>query len=351
MDIVNLLWTTKEKNASDLHITVGASPTIRLHGTLQKLDLPALTKADIEEMLNNLLTEEQKRKFAEEKEIDFSLDIQGTGRFRVNTFMQRKGPGSAFRYIPEQIRPLDELGFPPVLKTLALKEKGLVLVTGPTGCGKSTTLAAIVDLINTQRHGHIITIEDPIEFIHNNKNCIVNQREIGHHTKSFASALRSALREDPDIILVGEMRDLETMSLALTATETGHLVLGTLHTLNAVKSIDRIINVFPSEQQPQIRLQLAESIEGILAQILLPTADGQGRVAAVEVMVGIAGIRSLIREGKVFQIPTLVQTGTRYGMQSMDQSLKNLLMAQKVSKEEVMKHVTSPESFAQLIGK
>jgi twitching motility protein PilT len=273
--------------------------------------------------------------FEETRELDFSIALGEYGRFRVNVFMQNRGEAAVLRTIPTKILTFEQLGLPRMLKELCRSEKGLILATGPTGSGKSTTLAAMVDLINSTRHGHIITIEDPIEFVHESKNCLVNQRELGSHTHSFANALRSALREDPDIILVGEMRDLETISLALTAAETGHLVFGTLHTNNAPKTVDRIIDVFPSGQQAQIRTMFSESVRAVLSQALLKKMDGSGRVAALEIMIATPAIRNLIREGKVSQLPSMIQTGQKFGMQTMESTLKDLVQRRIVSRDDV----------------
>ena len=325
MDIIQLLEFSMKKGASDLHLSSGSPPMMRMHGEMKKINIPNFTKDDIHYMIYDIMNDEQKKRFEENKEIDFSCQLGGIGRFRVNIFFQQNGEAAVFRTIPTKIMTFEDLKLPEVLKTLADKEKGMILVTGPTGSGKSTTLAAIIDYINKTRKGHIITIEDPIEFVHESQNCMVNQREVGANTHSFANALRSALREDPDIILVGEMRDLETISLAITSAETGHLVFGTLHTSSAGKTVDRIIDVFPTNQQQQIRAMFAESIEGVIAQKLLPRKDGKGRAAALEIMLGTTAIRNLIREGKTFQIPSMIQTGISIGMQSLDYALKNMV--------------------------
>ena len=350
MDITDLLVQTKEQNASDLHLTVGSPPTLRLHGKLTRLDQPQLTREDIHNMLYDLLTDEQKARYEATHDLDFSLELTGVGRFRVNAFLQRLGEGIVLRLIPSKIKSLDDLGMPAILKDLAMKDRGLVLVTGPTGSGKSTTLAAMVDHMNDNREDHIITIEDPIEFIHQHKKCNVNQREVGPHTMSFAAALRSALREDPDIILVGEMRDLETIAQALTAAETGHLVLSTLHTNNAPQTISRVVDVFPPHQQEQIRVQLADALLGVVAQSLVPTIDGKGRAAAMEIMVATPAIRNLIRENKVHQIPSAIQTGAREGMQSLDQALKALVKTQKISNDEALRRAVEKQAFGQDAG-
>ncbi len=346
MDITELLILTKERGASDLHMTVGAPPVLRIHGKLTRLDFPELTPTTIHEMLYDVLTDEHKARFEETHDLDMSLELADVGRFRVNVFVQRLGDAAAFRLIPTQIKSLDALGMPTVLKLLAMKDRGLVLVTGPTGSGKSTTLAAMVDLINTERTDHIITIEDPIEFVHQHKSCLVNQREVGPHTRTFAAALRSALREDPDVILVGEMRDLETIQMALTAAETGHLVLATLHTNSAAQTINRIIDVFPPHQQDQIRVQLSEALLGVLAQTLLLRADGRGRMPAIEMLVATPAIRNLIREGKTFQIPSMIETGLKEGMMSLDQCLRDLLRRGLITSEDAFRRATDKDGFA-----
>lgn len=303
-----------EQKASDLHLTSGAPPFLRLHGNMSPLNYRQLSNQDVQALIFEILTEKQKKAFVEKWELDFAYVVEGLGRFRCNVFMQRKGLGAVFRTIPEKIKTAQELNLPPVITDLTDCDRGLILVTGPTGSGKSTTLAAMIQHINSNRETHILTVEDPIEFVHPNLKSLVNQREVGSHTKTFTNALKAALREDPDIILVGELRDLETISLALTAAETGHLVFGTLHTSSASKTIDRIIDVFPQGQQGQIRTMLAESIRGIVAQSLFTRADGQGRVAAFEIMKGTKAIANLIREAKVYQIPSIIQTGAAHGM-------------------------------------
>ena len=332
MDVAELLIQTKERGGSDLHLSAGSHPMMRLHGELTPIDDRVLSRDDVHRMIYEVLADEQRRAFEESRDFDFAIELGEVARFRVNVFHQRNGEGAVFRVIPTQIRSFQELGLPDVMQTLALRENGLVLVTGPTGSGKSTTLAAMVDLINYTTRKHIITLEDPIEFVHRSKSCLVNQREIGSHTRSFAAALRAALREDPDVILVGEMRDLETISLALTAAETGHLVFGTLHTKSAPKTIDRVIDAFPPGQQQQIRVQLAESLQGVLSQVLLPTKDQKGRVAALEIMVATVAIRNLIREAKTHQMPSSIQTGTQLGMQSLEQALRNLVMQGRIER-------------------
>lgn len=320
-----------EQGASDLHISSGAPPYLRLHGDMLPLNYRELTNQDVQGLLFEILSEKQKKAFVEKWELDFAYTLAGIGRFRCNIFMQRKGLGAVMRVIPEKIRTAQELGLPPAVMDMIDCDRGLILVTGPTGSGKSTTLAAMIHQINMTREAHIITVEDPIEFVHPNIKCLVNQREVGSHTKSFANALKAALREDPDILLVGELRDLETISLALTAAETGHVVFGTLHTNSAAKTIDRIIDVFPAGQQQQIRTMLAESLRGVVAQTLFSRADGQGRVAAYEIMRNTKAISNLIREGKVHQIPSAIQTGSSSGMVLFEKYIEDLVRKGKVS--------------------
>jgi twitching motility protein PilT len=319
-----LLAETADLGASDLHLSSGEPPAMRLHGDLTRTQHPALTPAAVMELVGSIMTEAQKKTFEAEHEVDFACELPGKGRFRVNVFMHSRGPGAVLRTIPTVIPKLDDMSLPPVLKELCTRERGLVLVTGPTGSGKSTTLAAMLDVINDTWDAHILTVEDPIEFVHPPKRCLVNQREVGPHTGSFSNALRSALREDPDVILIGEMRDLETISLALTAAETGHLVFGTLHTSSAPKTIDRIIDVFPAGQQGQIRTMLSESLEAVIAQTLLKKKGG-GRIAACEILIGAPAVRNLIREAKLHQIPSMMQTGQRVGMQTHDMALQELV--------------------------
>jgi twitching motility protein PilT len=347
MDITDLLILAKEKDASDLHLTVGTPPMLRLRGELKSVEgFPPLTREALHDMLYEVLADNQKARFEEQWDLDFSVEVQHLGRFRVNVFRQRRGEGAVFRVIPSKIAPLESLGLPLVLKELAMRDRGLLLVTGPTGSGKSTTLAAMLDVINERRSAHIITLEDPIEYVHEHKKCIVNQREIGQNAKSFAGGLRAALREDPDIILVGEMRDLETISMALTAAETGHLVLATLHTSSAAQTVNRVIDVFSSDQQSQVRVQLAESLSGVVAQLLLPSADGKGRVPAVEVLVATPAVRNLIRETKVHQIPSAIQTGAKDGMQSLDQHLRELVKKGKITADVAVRWALDKAMFA-----
>ncbi len=318
-----------QKGASDLHLAAGAGPLLRLDGEMFDLKLPELSNEDVQALIFEILNEKQKRLFIENWELDCSYTLEGVGRFRVNVFMQRKGMGAVMRVIPVNIKTAEQLGLPPEVLQVINCHKGLICVTGPTGSGKSTTLAALIDHINRNEQCHILTIEDPIEFVHPNIKSLVNQREVGGHTKSFANALKAALREDPDIILVGEMRDLETIQLAMTAAETGHLVFGTLHTNNAHKTIDRIIDVFPQEQQDQVRVMLSESLRGVIAQALLPKAGG-GRIAAIEILVATKAVANLIREGKTFQIPSAMQTGKREGMITYENAIEKLIASGKI---------------------
>jgi twitching motility protein PilT len=344
MDITQLLAFGVEQGASDCHLSAGEPPMIRIHGDLKKLDHAPLTKEEAHALVYDIMNDAQRKAFEETHECDFSFEMGTVARFRVNVFMQRKGEGAVFRTIPTKILTLEQLEMPAILKQLCEKEKGLILVTGPTGSGKSTTLAGMVDYLNETFEGHILTVEDPIEFVHQSKRCLVNQRELGPHTNSFANALRAALREDPDVILVGEMRDLETIQLALTAAETGHIVFGTLHTSSAPKTVDRIIDVFPPNQQAQIRAQFAESIEAVLTQTLLKKKGG-GRVAALEIMTGTTAVRNLVREGKIHQIPGTMQVSQKDGMQTMDMALQNLVSRGLVSKEEAQSKSTNPNLF------
>ncbi len=320
-----------EQNASDLHLTSGAPPYLRLHGKMMPLNYKELTSQEVQGLLFEILTEKQKKSFIEKWELDCAYTVAGLARFRCNIFMQRKGLAGVFRIIPEKIKSAQELNLPQGILDLIDCDRGLILVTGPTGSGKSTTLAAMIHEINMNSESHIITVEDPIEFVHQNIKSVINQREVGSHTKSFSNALKAALREDPDILLVGELRDLETISLALTAAETGHIVFGTLHTNNAAKTIDRIIDVFPSGQQAQIRTMLSESLRGVVAQTLFPRADGQGRVAAYEILKSTKAVANLIREGKIHQIPSAIQTGSSSGMVSFEKYIDDLVKKGKVA--------------------
>jgi twitching motility protein PilT len=334
-----------KQQGSDLHLAVGSPPIIRQHGELTRIKFRDLSPADMQALLYEIMTTDQKQHFEETSDTDFAYEVTDLARFRVNLFRQRKGMGCVMRTIPAKVLSADELGLPEGVRRFCGLTKGLVLVTGPTGSGKSTTLAAMIDLINETRPDHILTIEDPIEFVHANKRALVNQREIGNHTRSFASALRAALREDPDVILVGEMRDLETISLGLAAAETGHLVFGTLHTNSAAKTVDRIINVFPAEEQEQIRTMLAETLRGVVAQQLLRMADGSGRVAALEVLVGTPAISNMIREAKTHQIPSMIQTGRKDGMQMREQAIREFLMKNIVSPEEAYARAHNKAEF------
>lgn len=334
LDITELLMFSIKNGASDLHMSAGEVPMLRIHGDMRRLEMEPLTADQVHKMIYDILNDTQRKLLEEHKELDFSIALGEHGRFRVNVLYQNRGESAVLRTIPNKVLSLEQLGMPPIVRQICRFERGLVLVTGPTGSGKSTTLAAMIDLINNELKGHIITIEDPIEFVHVSKNCLITQRELGAHTHSFANALRSVLREDPDVILVGEMRDLETISLALTAAETGHLVFATLHTNNAPKTIDRIIDVFPSGQQSQIRTQFSETIMAVLSQTLFKKRDGSGRVAALEVMIGTPAIRNLIRENKVSQIPSALQTGQKFGMQTMESAIKELISRHMINPEE-----------------
>ena len=347
MDLNQLLSYSIDSGASDLHLSVGSIPMVRINGTMKPLNLDVLHQDDIEKMLPEVMDKDQMAIFREQKEIDFSAKLEGKGRFRVNFFNQINGLAAVFRTIPDSIKSCDELGIPPFMQDLAMIDRGLVLLTGPTGSGKSTTLAAMVDHINRNKACHIITIEDPVEYYHHTKESLINQRELGASTHSFSNALRAALREDPDVILVGEMRDLDTISLALTAAETGHLVLSTLHTSSAVKSIDRIIDIYPSGQKDQIRSMLSESLEAVISQKLLPTKDGKGRVPACEVMISSTAIRNLIREDRVFQITSVIQSGGVEGMQTLDQDLQRLVTQGKIERKVAMDIADNPKLFKQ----
>jgi twitching motility protein PilT len=347
-----LLERVLEEGASDLHMTSHTQPTIRVNGSLTRLeDYPVLQPAEIRRLLYAILTQRQREKLESELELDVSYSLPGRARFRLNVYFQRDAVGAAFRTIPHDVRPLEDLGLPPRVGEFARLARGFVLVTGPTGSGKSTTLAAIVDVINRQRPDHIMTVEDPIEYLHHHKTAIINQREVGTDTKSFANALKHVLRQDPDVILVGEMRDLETISVALTAAETGHLVFATLHTQDAPQTIDRVIDVFPPHQQQQVRVQLAASLQGVVCQQLLPTADGTGRVLACEILVATPAIRNLIREGKTHMIYSSMQAGGKFGMQTMDQSLADLVKAGKLSFETALERCHNAEDLATLSGR
>ncbi len=344
MDITELLAFSAKQNASDLHLSTGLPPMIRVDGDVRRINLPPLDHKQVHDLIYDIMNDQQGRDFEENLETDFSFEVPGVARFRVNAFMQNRGPGAVFRTIPSKVLSMEDLGMGQVFRDISSVPRGLVLVTGPTGSGKSTTLAAMMDYINENRYDHILTIEDPIEFVHESKKCLVNQREVHRDTLSFNNALRSALREDPDIILVGEMRDLETIRLALTAAETGHLVFGTLHTTSAAKTIDRVVDVFPAEEKAMVRSMLSESLQAVISQTLLKRAKG-GRVAAHEIMIGTAAIRNLIREDKVAQMYSAIQTGSNIGMQTMDQCLTNLVDSRIISKDAAREKAKMPENF------
>jgi twitching motility protein PilT len=351
IDFAEILKQTVELKASDLHMTVGAPPVIRVRGELRGLDdYSPLTSKDTRDLIYGILSNDQRKRLEQEWQVDFSYSVPMFGRFRVNAYMQRASVGAAFRLIPDEIKTVDQLGLPPVMHELVKKPRGFVLVTGPTGSGKSTSLAAMIDEINQTRKQHILTIEDPIEFLHRHKSCVVNQREIGNDAVSFELGLKAALRQDPDVILVGEMRDLETISTALTAAETGHLVFATLHTQDTAQTIDRIIDVFPPHQQQQVRVQLSVALEGIMTQQLLPTADGSGRIACCEVLSLTPAVRNLIREGKTHQIHSVLQTSASQGMQSMDSALAQLVRKGKITMELAEQRSSTPEELRRLMG-
>ncbi|MEH6642072.1 type IV pilus twitching motility protein PilT [Vreelandella glaciei] len=333
MDITELLAFSAKQNASDLHLSAGLPPMIRVDGDIRRLNVPAIDNNDVRKLIYDIMNDRQRRDYEEHLEIDFSFEVPGVARFRVNAFTQARGAGAVFRTIPSQVLSMQTLGLGEVFERLAMLPRGLVLVTGPTGSGKSTTLAAMIDYINDHRYEHILTIEDPVEFVHASKRCLINQREVHRDTHSFADALRSALREDPDVILVGELRDLETIRLALTAAETGHLVLGTLHTTSAAKTVDRIIDVFPGEEKAMVRSMLSESLQAVVSQTLLKR-EGGGRVAAHEILIATAAVRNLIREDKVAQMYSAIQTGGSLGMQTLDSALSRLVKEGSVSLQE-----------------
>ena len=347
MDITQLLKFAVEQGASDVHISAGIPPMLRLSGDVKRLKSASLTDEDAQKMIYDIMNDSQRRIFEEKNDIDFAIQLGKIARFRVNVFRQQRGIGAVLRQIPTEILSLTQLGMPQSLAEICNKEKGLILVTGPTGSGKSTTLAAMIDSINEGVEGHVLTVEDPIEFVHQPKKCLINQREVGPHTGSFAAALKAALREDPDYILVGEMRDLETIQLALTAAETGHLVFGTLHTSSAPKTVDRIIDVFPSSQQQQIRAMFSESIQAVITQTLCKKIGG-GRVAALELMMGTTAVRNLIREGKIHQIPSIMQTQRGKGMQTMEMALMELFERGLITKEVAIEKSGNPDMFKEM---
>jgi twitching motility protein PilT len=351
LDFAQLLIDVLERRASDLHITAGSHPKIRVRGRLTSLeDYPVLDPTDTREIVYGILTNDQRQRLETDWQIDFAYAVPGVARFRVNAYLQRSALSAAFRLIPSTIVPIDDLGLPPVVHEFCKKPRGLVLVTGPTGSGKSTSLASMIDEINESREEHILTIEDPIEFLHSHKKCMVNQRELGSDALGFGPALKGALRQDPDVILVGEMRDLETISTALTAAETGHLVFATLHTQSAAQTIDRIIDVFPSHQQDQVRVQLSVALQGVMTQTLIPTADGSARVVACETLVPTPAVRNLIREGKTHQIVSAMQTGGGVGMQTLDTALAALVRNGKITQRAAESRSSTPDELKRLMG-
>ena len=345
MDISELLAFVVKSKASDLHLSAGLPPMIRVSGDIRRINLPPLEQKDVHGMVYDVMNDSQRKYYEENLECDFSFELPGLARFRVNAFVQNRGAAAVMRTIPSKVLTLEQLNTPAIFKEIANQPRGVVLVTGPTGSGKSTTLAAMIDHINENEYGHILTVEDPIEFVHESKKCLVNQREVGPHTLSFANALRSALREDPDIILVGELRDLETIRLAMTAAETGHLVFGTLHTSSAAKTIDRVIDIFPAAEKEMVRSMLSESLRAVISQTLLKKKDGEGRVAAHEIMIGTPAIRNLIRENKVAQMYSTIQTGQSVGMQTLDQNLTDLVRRNVVSSAEARTKAVNKDLF------
>ncbi len=346
MDITELLAFGVKNKASDLHLSAGLPPMIRVHGDMRRINLPAMEHKEVHAMVYDIMNDGQRKHYEENKEVDFSFEVPNLARFRVNAFVQQRGAGAVMRTIPSKILTLEDLNCPAIFKDISEFPRGMVLVTGPTGSGKSTTLAAMINHINDNEMGHILTVEDPIEFVHESKKSLINQREVGPHTLSFNNALRSALREDPDVILVGEMRDLETIRLAMTAAETGHLVFGTLHTSSAAKTIDRIIDVFPADEKEMVRAMLSESLRAVISQTLLKTKDGAGRVAAHEIMICTPAIRNLIREAKVPQMYSAIQTGGNIGMQTLDQNLSEMVKRNLVSSAEARGKAVNKDQFA-----
>ncbi|HBE72893.1 MAG TPA: type IV pili twitching motility protein PilT [candidate division Zixibacteria bacterium] len=349
MELSSLLTHMAQQQASDMLLKVGSPPLLRIMGDLMPSKLAAVSPDDIRGIITGILTPYQWQRFQEELELDFAYNLPGTGRFRVNVFQQRGSLSMVFRLVPERIPGIDELGFPAVLKEIAMRPRGLVVITGPAGCGKSTTQAAMIDYRNAYDPCHIMTVEDPVEFVHSDKKAIVNQRELGRDTLTFADALKYVLRQDPDVILIGEMRDLETIQLAITAAETGHLVLATLHTTDAVQTIDRIIDVFPTHQQDQIRMQVAVNFVAVISQILVKRADGRGRIAAYEIMTGTGAVRNLIREAKTYQLQSLIQTSVKQGMTTLNLSLANLYRRNLITLDEAISKSTDPDNFRQIL--